>query len=300
MKKTTLVIVIVAIILVIVFAYRMYFSIADFSIENTAWNGLSNLSVVNIQPLYATSDLSGVSAWNTTLLIINPTRNYTTAESASVTSFLSDGGKVVVMDDFGKADSLLDDIDSPITIYQVPLCDYEDYYINHSFPIIENITPSPEMANVSELVLDYPASLNVSGSAFILARTSDEGLLDFNDDGFYNGVETMSTYPVVAKANYGNGQLLVVSDPDICINGMLDIGNNSAFMDNILKGNVLLDVSHGRGLTPMGFVYYELKYDVTAQAVLIILLISGGLVFVLRNDLYQHMKRLTSRRPRTK
>ena len=300
MKKTTLIIATVAVIILLVFIGRAYLSVADFSIENPSWNGLSDLSGVNLQPLYNTADLSGVSPTDTTLLIISPTRNYTPAESASVESFMASGGKVVVMDDFGKADSLLDDISSPITIYPVPLCDYEDYYINHTFPVIQNFNPSPEMANVTDIILNYPASLNVSGSAYVLAQTSSYGWLDFNDDGIYNGEEPMGTYAVVAKANYGDGQLLVISDPDILINSMLGLGSNNVFMNNILKGNVLLDVSHGRGLTPMGVVYFELKDNVTVQILIILLLISGGYAFLHRHNVYNYIKRHVTRRPGTK
>ena len=291
MKKTTIIIAAATVIILLALVGRMYFSVADFSIDNPSWNGLSSLPGINLQPLYDTANLSAFDATGTTLLIVSPTRNYTAGESATVASFLKRGGKVVVMDDFGKADSLLNDIGSPITIYPVPLCDYEDYYINHSFPVISSISPSPEMANVNELVLNYPASLNVSGSAFALARTSGYGWLDFNDSGQYDGVEPMGTYTVVAKANYGAGQLLVVSDPDIFTNGMLGLGDNSVFMDNILKGNVLFDASHGRSVTPAGVAYFAVKYDAVIQVIIILSLISGGFVFLQRHRIYKCIKR---------
>jgi hypothetical protein len=220
-----------------------------------------------------------------TLLIASPTRNYTLEESNSVASFLKSGGKVVVMDDFGNANSLLEGIGSPITINATPLCEYEYYHVNHTFPIISYLNPSDDMANVSSIILNHPASLDVSPGAYELAQTSGRGWLDINDNSRIDGREKMGRFVVIAKANIDNGQLIVISDPDVFINSMIDLGDNQIFMGNIFNGNVWIDVGHGRSLTLFGAVYYTVKYDVKAQAALIMLLVLSGYAYIQRRDI---------------
>ncbi len=291
MKKTTLLITAVAVILVLLFLGRMYFSEADFNLENPSWNGVSGLSA---KPLYDFSDLSGAGV-SDTLLIMSPQQNYTAAESDKITTFMRNGGKVVVMDDFGQGNSLLRSINSPITFNTVPLCEYDNYYINHSFPIVKNFNPSRETLNVSQLVFNHPVSLNLSGDAYPLAMTANTAWLDVNGNSELDGNERMSTYTVAARADYGNGELLVVGDPDIFINSMVDQGDNKVFMSDVLTGNVWVDVSHGRGLTTAGAVYYALKYDVQAQIDVILLTFIFGIILAKRRDIIGWIRRLIVR-----
>jgi Domain of unknown function (DUF4350) len=283
LRRSTLIVIVVAVVVVLALAARFYISEADFNMENPSWNGLNHLTGVSMKPLYDTSALAGLGTVHT-LLVVSPTREYTAQESSQVASFLQSGGRVVVLDDFGKADSLLRAIGSPITVYGVPLCDYENYHVNHSLPVVNSFNPAVETANVSELVLNHPASLNVSGGGYVLARTSSKAWLDYNDNSRLDGEEKMGIYTVAARASLGGGELIVVSDPDIGINGMVELGDNSAFLSGILQGDVLLDVAHGRDLTPLGHLYYALKYEPAVQAFLVLLLLGVCYLFVRRKD----------------
>jgi hypothetical protein len=249
-----------------------------------------------MQPLFVTSDITSASP-SDTLLIVSPVRNYTQEESDSVYSFLQMGGRVVVVEDFGNANSLLKNINSPITVNPVPLCEYENYHVNHSFPIIKKFNPSAETANVSQLILNHPASLNVSGNAYTLAQTSGHGWLDVDDSGMMNGQEKMGTYTVVARADYGTGQLLVISDPDIFINSMIDLGDNQAFMNNIFQGKVWVDVAHGRGLTLIGAIFFAAKYDYRVQISIILLMLTVSYAYLQRRGILNYLRGLVTRWP---
>jgi hypothetical protein len=283
MRKASLLLIALAIIILVLGSARFYFSEADYTLENYGWNGLSQLSSApDVKPLYSIADLSRPGSGNT-LLIVSPATNFSPDESAQVLSFLQSGGKVIVLDDFGKADSLLYDINSPITINPVLLCQYEDHYTNQSFPIISNMTPSTYTEKVTKLVLNYPASLSVTGSAEVLASSSRTGWLD---DGniTLDAYEQMGTYPVMARSTYAGGELLVVSDPDVLVNSMLDKGDNRVFLSNIIDGAVWVDASHGRDVTPLGRLFYMVKYSLPAQAALALLILLGcfGLIRLLR------------------
>jgi hypothetical protein len=296
LKKATLLVTAVVLMVVVVFIGRLYYSEADFTLENPAWNGFSRLSGVHLQPIYNIKDLSGLGSTDT-LLIVSPVSNYSAEESSSVAAYMEGGGNVIVMDDFGKANILLESIDSPVTINPTPLCEYEYYYTNHSFPIINNLNPSEEMANVSELIMNHPSSLNVSGSAYGLAQTSSRGWLDVNDNSRMDGMEKMGRYTVVARTSYGNGELLVISDPDVFINSMVELGDNQVFMGNIFSGNVWIDVGHGRSLTTVGAIYYAAKYDIIVQALLIILVVLGGFAVIRRNGIMDYIRGLVPAKP---
>ncbi len=222
-----------------------------------------------------------------TLLIVSPRKNFTGVESAQVLAFLHSGGTVVVADDFGNADSLLEDIGSPIQVDPVLLCQYEDYYVNQTFPIITNVSSSsPYTRNVGQLVLNHPASLNITGDVEIIASSSDRSWLDYNGNLSLDSDERMGTYPIAARADYAGGELLVISDPDLFVNSMLDKGDNAAFMSDVFKGTVLVDVSHGMGVTPVGSIYYVVKLNQWAQALAAVLIICALLAFIGRKRIF--------------
>jgi hypothetical protein len=296
LRKSTLIIALASAIVLLVLIGRFYISEADFNLGNPSWNGFSQLSGMSSRPLYSMSELDGLGAGDT-LLIVSPGINYTPAEAGTVAKFLQSGGSVIVMDDFGEANSLLDALNSPITIYNVPVAEYENYHINHSLPVIKSFNPSAETANVSQLIMNHPASVNASGAAYVLASTSNRAWLDANNNGRLDGQEVMGTYDVAAIAEYGNGRLIVISDPDLCINSMLDLGDNRIFLSNILRGDIWIDVSHGRDLTPLGEVYYGMKYDPKMQISIVLLIFAGSYAYVCRRPLAGCVKRLMGREP---
>lgn len=285
MKTRTLLLTGLAILLVLLFMGRFYFSEADYNLQNTDWNGLSHLaSATHVTPLYSTASLAGPGSGRT-LMIVNPTNSFTKAESTQILAFMHSGGKVVVADDFGNADSLLNDIGSPITIDPVLLCQYENYYVNQTFPIITNIS-SPYAQNVRQLVLNHPASLNVTGDVEVLASSSDRSWLDYNGNLLLDSNEQMGTYPVAARTTYAGGELIVISDPDIFVNSMLDKGDNAAFMSDVFTGQVAVDVSHGMDVTPVGSVYYVVLLNWWAQALVVVLILCGLFGFMARKELF--------------
>lgn len=289
MKKSTLLVGLAALFVLVLLAGRFFLSEADFSMTNPSWNGMYGMSQdVGVRPLYDTSGLSAID--NTgTLLVVSPLRDYTFDESLMVASFLRRGGRVVVVDDFGQANSLLNAIEAPIEIYKIQLCQYENYYINQSFPAITDIVPTLYTSNVSRLILNHPSALNLSGNASVLAATSRDAWLDNDNNYRLDNSERMGTYPIAAGYTYGTGELIVVSDPDIFINSMLDKGDNRAFMQGLLRGAVWMDVSHGRGVTPLGFVYYLIKYNILAQLDALALILVACLAFLNRNTIIKYL-----------
>ena len=285
MKKLTMLLAALLTFILLLAVFRFYFSDADFNPENYWWNGMSSFSsTTNMMPLYGLSGLTSAAPGDT-LLIVEPTVNYSAEDAASINSFLSRGGRVVVMDDFGKADSLLNGLDSPVTIRNVPLCQYDDFYINQSCPIVNVSGGSLYTANVSRIVLDHPASLNITGKASVIATSTDMGWLDPNDNSNLDPDEQMGVYPVAAYSQFGNGDLIVISDPDVLVNVMVGKYDNRAFMANILRGRVLVDASHGMDIQPIAVLYYDIKYSLPIQSIIVAVVLSSMIVFLLRRRL---------------
>ncbi|WP_424358789.1 DUF4350 domain-containing protein [Methanocella sp. MCL-LM] len=279
MKKTSVIVLLAVLVVIVLLIGRFNFSEADFSMSNPAWNGMTQFSgngTVNY--LYAISDLSGVGE-NNTVLIVGPTLNYTPEESAQARMFAERGGTIIVMDDFGTSNTLLNYMESPITLHQAPVCDYENYYKRPSFPVIVDIKNTSVTTGVSSLVLNHPASLNISGNAIILANTSRLSWVDENANILIDGNENFNASPIIARAKYGKGEVIVVSDPDVIVNVMVDQGENSVFASNIMKkGTVYLDISHGQKIPPLESIFFILKNDLVAQLLCSLLIMLTGYV----------------------
>ncbi len=298
MKKVTMFVVVVAFVILALLAGRFYLTQQDLGLSNPYWDGLSQLGG-DARPLYDMNALAGLGE-NDTLLVISPTSNFTALESSSVSSFMGRGGSVVVMDDYGDSNSLLEVIDSPIQLNQVPLCQDVDFYLRPSFPVIKNIEPSDLTRNVSSLVCDHPVSLNVTGNVSVIASTSDLGWLDYNDNGLMDKDEPSGSYTVAAEVSYGRGMLTVIGDPDILINSMQDRGDNKVLASNILSsGTVYVDAAHGQSIPFLAQAYYLIKYDLIAQFICVLAIVLLAFIYYRRNDvvniLYKHKE--TSEEP---
>jgi hypothetical protein len=282
MKKRTLIMVIIGLSLLLA-ATRSVFTDGDFSPGNPLWNGMSGLAFSHdVRPIY---DLAGSSAMapGDTLLVIGPTRNFSDDETAAVRAFLQGSGRVIVMDDAGGSNGLLEGLGSPVTINPVPLRQYENFYVNQSCPMIDIPPGSAYSSKALELVFNHPASLNINGSPLIIASSSKYGWLDVDGDQRLSPSEHLGSYPVIASSARGNGDIIIISDPDLFINGMLPRGDNGEFLSGMIRGTPWLDVSHGIEAVPLLRAYYALRFDPLLQALTaFMILASVGLVLCRR------------------
>ncbi len=194
MRTGTKIILGAALLALLLIAGKFFLSEASFSPANPSWDGVSSVMTGNMRPLYG-FDRMPPDAGGNTLLIVGPSTNYTAEDASYVQSFLQQGGRVVVMDDFGTANDLLRNISAPITIEHTALCQDLDYYKKPSFPIVRKIGNSSLTVNVSQLVFNHPAPLQVTGDAEVLARTTIMGWLDVDGKGSVSGNETVRLLP---------------------------------------------------------------------------------------------------------
>lgn len=291
MRRNTFILAIVVLLVFALVIGKFYFSEASYSTTNPFWNGIGKFtSVYQTDNLFALSDLSGLGE-GSTLLVVGPTVNYTSDDAAPILDYLERGGKVVIMDDYGSGNTLLEALDAPISLDQRPLCQDNDYYVRASFPLISNFTPDSQIT-ANTIVLNHPVPLNLTESATIVATTSSFGWLDLDDDSTLGWTEHFDVYTVMASAQYGNGQLVVIGDPDIITNGMIERSGNKLLMSDLLKNSeVYIDMTHGHEVPPLARLYLLLKSDIATQLLCTIIIVLLGYTYYKREGFIRLLRK---------
>ncbi|MEF8832232.1 MAG: DUF4350 domain-containing protein [Candidatus Thermoplasmatota archaeon] len=292
---------------------------SDYSIYNSDWNGCSDLAVKtreigrfapnielaeNKRTEVTQKDLTEyeVEPKKTGLMIIGPRQEFSQASIEFVDSFLQEGGKMVLADDFGSGNSLLDRLDTNSSFYSSPLFDLA-FEKKPEFGVAYNTTEHNMTADVSHVRLNSPTAIDKDDNASTILSSSEASWLDQNENSIKDESERFKQYPLVTTEDYGEGELILVSDPSIFINSMLDKDDNRVFSENILqhlsrgRSDIIFDESHRE----MSFIY-RIVYigDVPTTIIGALLLIAGlgiGIYSIIIDngkDIFREMSKLTS------
>jgi hypothetical protein len=272
----------------------------DFSIYNAGWNGCSNLAVKTyetgkLQPTFYViqNELTiGQRSFadypldppNATILIIGPRVPFTTGEGTYLKRFLADGGMLLVSDDFGTGNDILSKLNTSTRFSGKLLLDLS-FEKNASFATFFEIrnTSHPLFKNVTRLLGNFPSSLVIrknSTTVTVLMNSSEMSWLDENLNGREDLKEPKGPFPVLAIEPYGNGKIVLLSDPSLFINSMKQPLNNSVFRDNLMqyllsgRTTVIIDESHHDSSAPFYIAYLfpsQIGLDLKAAIVLLVL-----------------------------
>ncbi|MFX0206845.1 MAG: DUF4350 domain-containing protein [Candidatus Hodarchaeota archaeon] len=249
----------------------------DFSIYNTDWNGCSSLTertyktwellpsisikntesdILVVHNSFINYDLESSSS---SILIIGPSLTFSDEEANYIQDFLLNGGKMLLADDFGTGNDLLKKINATSRFSTSLLIDLA-YEKKPQYGVVFDFQEHPITANVSRIMLNYATTLNVGRNATVLANSSDGSWLDSNMNGRLDEWERKGPLPVLAVERYGDGELILLSDPSVLINLMYKYLNNSVFNENLLgylgsdRDVIMIDESHRDELTIFFFV----------------------------------------------
>jgi len=177
---------------------------------NTNWNGCSKfaISLVNVgrlvPVLYPSNSINfeeeGV------LVIIGPDVRFSSSEIKNVIDFLENGGTLFLADDTGTSNDLLKGLGVNGRFSYMPL---EDIFYSKTanFPVVVRIDDLILSHEIEKLVLNVPSAITgLEGEAF----SSKVSIVGGN----------RRSYPVIAETRYGEGRIILLSDPDILINDM--------------------------------------------------------------------------------
>jgi len=216
----------------------------DFRAENPFWNGTRDLS-----SLYAARPLESLSGLpptpqGTTLILI-PYLSFDPGELAPLESFVTGGGTLVLADDFGYGNQLLEYLGLPARFANQAILDPLANHKNRQLPRISRLAPDPLTRDATSLVLNHATCLLDVAPASVLASSSSFSFLDRNGNHTRDEDEPTGPLPVISRHRLGSGQVILVADPSIVINAMAAMDGNRAFLHNIATtGSLFIDQSH--------------------------------------------------------
>jgi hypothetical protein len=235
----------IALVILLIITVWFFPSNEDFRVENPFWNGTRNIGArYPAQPLESLADLPA-SPQGATLILI-PYLNCTPAELEQLNRFVSRGGNLILADDYGYGNQVLEHLGLKARFTRQTLLDPLSNYKTRQFPKIIHLANSPLTSNSERLVFNHATSLANVATASTLALSSSFSFLDLNGNGTWQDDEPTGPLPVISHHGLGSGQVILVSDPSLFINSMEAREDNDSFMQNIASTttSLYLDQSH--------------------------------------------------------
>jgi len=228
-------------------------SLQDFMAGNAMWNGVRTF--VDDSQASQTASLGSLTGdASGSALVIIPYLDYTPAELSAIKDFLESGGTILLADDFGYGNHVLEYLGVAARFSGQPLLDPLFCYRNQNMP---KITDFASAQSFQVVVLNHASSLQNVDSANVLAWSSSTSFLDLNRTEAWNKNYPKGPFPVAAKLPYGEGTLVLAADPSLMINSMINYEGNHAFVTYLLglgggHRSVLFDASH-LSATPLDY-----------------------------------------------
>jgi len=226
----------------------------EYSRYNLEWNGTSiffNSAIsAGAGEIRESAQLTGKE--RSILLIIAPEGTFTGEEIADIFEFIARGNIVVLADESGSGNNLLEGLESEIRIIPANITSIDRYYDDSSSVIAYPSSRDPLNAGTDSLILNRPAYVRGGQPVF---STSILTWIDGNGNGRIDEMEELGIYSIISREDIGNGILYVLADPSIFINGMhsREIGDrNQPFIDIFLQNDsfsLLLEQGRSRTAT---------------------------------------------------
>lgn len=242
-------------------------SAAAFGVYNAAWDGTSGLQTeaeavgTESRILLNTSSYDSANATETLAVVLAPTDPYNASETRRVRRFVERGGTLLVAEDVGTGGNrLLTAVGAEARVNGSLLRDERHHYRSPAMPRARNVSSNGRFSNVDALTLNYGSVVDPA-NATVLVRSSAFAYLDRNGNARPDDTEPLKQYPVVTSESVGEGRVIVVSDPSVFINAMIERPGNAAFTRHLLARHerVLLDYSHAGSQPPLAVAVLWLR-----------------------------------------
>jgi hypothetical protein len=161
------------------------------------------------------------------LLLLYPERSLDVDE---LTKFMRAGGRVIMLDDFGRGESLLETF--RMKRLPSPRHPAESLRHNPQLALAEPASAHPVVADVNRVVTNHPTGLGHPDLSPVLKIRASAGEPDVT---------------VAVAGSVGQGRLLVVGDPSIVMNSMLRYSGNKALARGLVRYAVDSDAWGQRG-----------------------------------------------------
>ncbi|MDW8004854.1 MAG: DUF4350 domain-containing protein [Thermofilaceae archaeon] len=247
----------------------------DFHPQNPFWNGMDAVAKQYETLRVQLSEAFTLNSSSYTLLIVGPSKHFTSDDVKAVEWFLAKGGRIIIADDYGTANQLLEMLDVPVRVVRGTLQD----------PLLNLGSPHLPLARWGgeSVALNYAAALNVSlcRNCRVLVESYVFSYLDLNFNNLYDEGEPEGPLPVAASLFYGAGELIIISDSSLFITSMLKRESNLKLLDELLSGtqpalvvshwdeSTLARIKNAIETTYLFFKISELKYTLVIVVFLI-------------------------------
>ena len=161
------------------------------------------------------------------LVLLYPERSLDVEE---LTKFMRAGGRVILLDDFGRGESLL--VNFGMKRVPSPRHPVESLRHNPQLALAEPASAHPVVADVNRVVTNHPTGLGHPDLSPVLKIRAAAGEPDVT---------------VAVAGAVGQGRLLAVGDPSIVMNSMLRYAGNKAFARGLVRYAVDSDAWGKRG-----------------------------------------------------
>lgn len=244
----------------------------DFSIYNPLFNGCQqfradlNSKGYKVQPLLSSLSVLSRSP-NSTFLVIGPsTIYYDPIEVSGLANFVREGGGLLIADDFGTADTLLVQlfpmlgISPPIFTKHV-LYEATDANLTTwtAAPLITDFNSNYSFTQgVNQTLLNYASTLINVPQGNVAATSPLNSWLDMNDNMVIDtppdvlGPQTVIAAYDLKQMGLGSGRIVLVSDPSIFNDDMINRVENHQLATNIVDW-----LAQGRGGTDYPIIVDE-------------------------------------------
>jgi len=234
MRNTSLIAIVLAVVLCSSWLGIVFYpSPQDFMRSNPSWNGLKDFSHRTHADMV--TSLSKVEFGTERVLLTIPYLQYNDNDLQKVTDFVQGGGTLLVMDDYGYGNQVLEALSLGMTFDGNPMLDPYLCYRNEKLPIVTDLAPYIQDVGVKSLILNHATALTISSPGQILARSSNSAYIDQNENLSWDAGEPQGPFVIAAKAALGQGTVIAVADPSILINSMDDRADNEAFVDELIS-----------------------------------------------------------------
>ena len=228
--------VIILVVFVSLAAIWFYPSVQAFMASNTMWNGINKFSKeFNVQNIDSFAALPVAPKQD--VLIAVPYVPYTTDELAQMKQFVENGGKLVMMDDFGYGNSFLEYAGIPARFDNTPLLDPLFNYKNEYFPRILDFNASVTGSGIKVIAFNHGTALSGVSQSQALAWSSNMSFLDTNQNGNMDPGEPQGPFVVAASISLGEGTVDLVSDSSMIMNAAAGSNDNNAFVNYLMTSN---------------------------------------------------------------
>jgi hypothetical protein len=278
-KRVNLALVIAILALLLASAVLMYVNgernEPQLSAYSEDWDGVSNFrqelennsysirTIISSPELLRNSEERGLEPDKTLYVAIGVERLYLDSEADAIRSFVDKGGRILIADDFGYANTLAPEFKVSYLKGQL----YDEAFEKNPKFVIRPVNFNEDAIRFSGTVMfNEPSGLKVGGSATVIAESSAHSWLDanfnqqrdltFDAQGRPKDIEAYSSYPMVALWQGDLGKAIFVSDSSVFINDMIGRHDNREFALSLVEyllpsgGTVIFDESRHNDQNP--------------------------------------------------